>query len=67
MLDTEADKGPIAHLDNQVRSLRENMLAELRKDMQVALGRVTQMSDRGSEHPYSVRRSEWDGERPSLV
>ncbi|KAL2131440.1 hypothetical protein VTI74DRAFT_5109 [Chaetomium olivicolor] len=32
--DTAADKRPAAHLDNQFRLLREDMLAELREDIQ---------------------------------
>ncbi|KAK4124691.1 P-loop containing nucleoside triphosphate hydrolase protein [Parathielavia appendiculata] len=39
ILDTEVDKRPRAHLDNQFRLLREDMLAELREDIQVATGK----------------------------
>ncbi|KAH6848029.1 P-loop containing nucleoside triphosphate hydrolase protein [Chaetomium sp. MPI-CAGE-AT-0009] len=37
--DTEVDKRPRAHLDNHFRLLREDMLAELREDIQVATGK----------------------------
>lgn len=36
---TEADERPRAHIDNQFRLLREDMLAELREDIQVATGK----------------------------
>ncbi|KAK3293760.1 P-loop containing nucleoside triphosphate hydrolase protein [Chaetomium fimeti] len=39
IVDTEADKRPRAHLDNHFRLLREDMLAELREDIQVATGK----------------------------
>jgi hypothetical protein len=39
ILDTEVDKRPRAHLNNQFRLLREDMLAELREDIQVATGK----------------------------
>jgi hypothetical protein len=39
ILDTEVDKRPRVHLDNQFRLLREDMLAELREDIHVATGK----------------------------
>jgi hypothetical protein len=36
---TEVDERPRAHIDNQFRLLREDMLAELREDIQVATGK----------------------------
>lgn len=36
--DVEVEKRPRAHLDNQFRLLREDMLAELREDVQVGAG-----------------------------
>ncbi|KAK0667681.1 putative AAA family ATPase [Cercophora samala] len=36
--ETDLDKRPSVHLDNQFRLLREDMLAELREDLQVAMG-----------------------------
>jgi hypothetical protein len=36
--DTDTDKRSLAHLDNQFRLLREDMLGELREDLQVATG-----------------------------
>ncbi|KAJ4289260.1 hypothetical protein N0V88_007010 [Collariella sp. IMI 366227] len=37
--DTDIDKRPAAHLGNQFRLLREDMLAELREDIQMATGK----------------------------
>ncbi|KAK3897515.1 helicase required for RNAi-mediated heterochromatin assembly 1, partial [Staphylotrichum tortipilum] len=39
MLELGSDTRPGAHLDNQFRLLREDMLAELREDIQVATGK----------------------------
>jgi hypothetical protein len=39
MIATEVDDRPRAHIDNQFRLLREDMLAELREDIQVATGK----------------------------
>ncbi|EAQ84249.1 hypothetical protein CHGG_10653 [Chaetomium globosum CBS 148.51] len=39
IMDIEVEKRPRAHLDNHFRLLREDMLAELREDIQVATGR----------------------------
>ncbi|KAK0737339.1 P-loop containing nucleoside triphosphate hydrolase protein [Apiosordaria backusii] len=36
--ETDLEKRPSVHLDNQFRLLREDMLAELREDLQVAMG-----------------------------
>lgn len=38
IIDTDEERRPRAHLDNQFRLLREDMLAELREDIQVAVG-----------------------------
>ena len=39
VLATDMEERPRVHLDNQFRLLREDMLAELREDIQVAMGR----------------------------
>ncbi|KXX80997.1 Helicase required for RNAi-mediated heterochromatin assembly 1 [Madurella mycetomatis] len=38
IVDIEEERRPAAHLDNQFRLLREDMVAELREDIQVAVG-----------------------------
>lgn len=46
---TDSDRRPLAHLDNQFRLLREDMLAELREDLQVATG-----AKRGKRTPLAL-------------